>query len=117
MACGNINERQKSVISTESIHLLSESINCSQERQELDSPMDFIEQFLAIKPETLVARTANLISHTPSPSFFLILVLICLIVVTMFVVFLYGVFLLCRNTTPSVSDSPTETVTLVEGML
>ena len=36
MACGNINERQKSVISTESIHLLSESTNCSQERQEVD---------------------------------------------------------------------------------
>ena len=79
--------------------------------------MDFIEQFLAIKPETLSARTANLITHTPSPSFFLILVLICLIVVTMFVVFLYGVFLLCRNTTPSVSSSPAESVTLVEGML
>ena len=31
MACGNINERQKSIVSTESVHLLSESINCSQE--------------------------------------------------------------------------------------
>ena len=79
--------------------------------------MDFIEQFLAIKPETLVARTANNITHTPSPSFLLILVSICLIVVVIFVVFLYGVFLLCRNTTPSVSSSPAESVTLVEGML
>ena len=79
--------------------------------------MDFIERFLAVEPEALFARTADLITHTPSPSFLLILVSICLIVVVMFVVFLYGVFLLCRNTTPSVTSSPAESVTLVEGML
>ena len=46
MACGNINERQKSVISTESIHLLSESINCSQERQEVDPLKEESSSFL-----------------------------------------------------------------------
>ena len=66
--------------------------------------MDFIQQFLAVEPEALFAKTSSFITHTPSPSFLLILVSICLIVLVMFVVFLVGVCHLCRNTTPSVSE-------------
>ena len=79
--------------------------------------MDFIQQFLAVEPEALFAKTSSFIIHTPSPSFLIILVSICLIVLVMMVVFLIGVCHLCRNTTPSVSESPAESVTLVEGML
>ena len=46
MACGNVNERQKSVISTENIHLISETINCSQGRQEVDSLNEESSSFL-----------------------------------------------------------------------
>ena len=77
----------------------------------------FIQHFLAVEPEALFAKTSSFITHTPSPSFLIILVSMCLIVLVMFVVFLVGVCHLCRNTTPSVSESPAESVTLVEGML
>ena len=76
--------------------------------------MDFIQQFLAVEPEALFAKT---VTHTPPPSFLIMLVSICIIVLVMLVVFMVGVCHLCRNTTPSVSESPAESVTLVEGML
>ena len=71
--------------------------------------MDFIQQFLAVKPEALFKT----VTHTPPTSFLIMLVSICVIVLVMLVVFMVGVCHLCR-TTPSVSESLAESVTLVE---
>ena len=70
--------------------------------------MDFVQQFLALKPEVLF-KTVN---HTPPTTFLIILVAIGVIVLVMMVIFMVGVCHLCR-TTPSVSESH-ESVTLVE---
>ena len=64
----------------------------------------FIQKFLEVEQEALFAKTSSFITHTPSPSFLIILVSMCLIVLVMFVVFLVGVYHLCRDTTPSVSE-------------
>ena len=64
----------------------------------------FIQKFLAVEQEALFAKTSSFITHTPSPSFLIILVSMCLIVLVMLVVFLVGVYHLCRDTTPSVSE-------------
>ena len=64
----------------------------------------FIQKFLEVEQEALLAKTSSFITHTPSPSFLIILVSMCLIVLVMLVVFLVGVYHLCRDTTPSVSE-------------
>ena len=64
----------------------------------------FIQKFLEVEQEALFAKTSSFITHTPSPSFLIILVSMCLIVLVMLVVFLVGVYHLCRDTTPSVSE-------------
>ena len=64
----------------------------------------FIQKFLEVEQEALFAKTSSFITHTPSPSFLIILVSMCLIVLVMFLVFLVGVYHLCRDTTPSVSE-------------
>ena len=70
--------------------------------------MDFVQQFLALKPEVLF-KTVN---HTPPTTFLIMLVAICVIVLVMMIIFMVGVCHLCR-TTPSISESD-ESVTLVE---
>ena len=70
--------------------------------------MDFVQQFLALKPEVLF-KTVN---HTPPTTFLIMLVAICVIVLVMMIIFMVGVCQLCR-TTPSLSESD-ESVTLVE---
>ena len=64
----------------------------------------FIQKFLEVEQEALFTKTSSLTIHNPSPSLLIILVLMCLIVLVMLVVFLVGVYHLCRNTTPSVSE-------------
>ena len=79
--------------------------------------MDFVQEFLALKPEVLFKvseaevsfKTAN---HTPPTTFLIMLVAIFFIVLVMMIIFMVGVCHLCR-TTPSISESD-ESVTLVE---
>ena len=81
--------------------------------------MDFVESFLAIKPEVLFqkgmvssVRAHDSSSHTPPTTFLIITATICFIVLVMFTIFLIGVCQLCRST-PADSDE-SESVTLVE---
>ena len=64
----------------------------------------FIQKFLEVEQEALFTKTSSLITHTPSPSLLIILVLMCLIVLVMLGVFLVGVYHLCQDTPPSVPE-------------
>ena len=72
------------------------------------SRMDFIQDFLSLKPEVLFKT----VKYTPPTTFIIMLIAICVIVMTMMVIFIIGVCQLCK-TTPSISESD-ESVTLVE---
>ena len=81
--------------------------------------MDFVESFLAIKPEVLFqksmvssVRAHDYPSHAPSSTFIVITATICFIVLVMFAVFLIGVCQLYRSTPADLDE--TATVTLVE---
>ena len=83
--------------------------------------MDFIESFLAIKPEDLFQKSTSMVSsvrahdypsHAPSSTFIVITATICFIVLVMFAVFLIGVCQLYRSTPADLDE--TATVTLVE---
>ena len=79
--------------------------------------MDFIQEFLALKPEVLfkvseaevLVKTAN---HTPPTTLLIMLIAIFVIVLVMMIIFLVGVCHLCR-TSPTISESD-KPVTLVE---
>ena len=64
----------------------------------------FIQKFLEVEQEALLTKTSSLITHTPSPSLFIILVVVCLIVLVMLGVFLVGVYHLCQDTTTPVPE-------------
>ena len=72
------------------------------------SRMDFVQQFLSIKPEEMF-KTIN---REPPTTFLFGLIAICGIVLTMTIIFIIGLCNLCR-TAPSIKDSE-ESVTLVE---
>ena len=58
-----------------------------------------MQKFLEVEQEALLTKTSSLITHTPSPSLSIILVVVCLIVLVMLGVFLAGVYHLCQDTT------------------
>ena len=58
-----------------------------------------MQKFLEVEQEALFTKTSSLITHTPSPSLSIILVVVCLIVLVMLGVFLAGVYHLCQDTT------------------
>ena len=64
----------------------------------------FIKKFLEVEQEAIFTKTSSLISHTPSPSLHIILVVVCLIVLVMLGVFLVGVYHLCQDTTTPVPE-------------
>ena len=72
------------------------------------SRMDFVQQFLSLKPEEMF-KTVN---RDPPTTFLFGLIAICGIVLTMTIIFIIGLCNLCR-TAPSIKDSE-ESVTLVE---
>ena len=82
--------------------------------------MDFVQEFLKLKPEILFKTVNHTVSevlfktvnHTPPTTFLIMPVAICVIVLVMMIVFMVGMCQLCR-TTPSISESD-ESVTLVE---
>ena len=64
----------------------------------------FVKKFMEVEKTTLITKTAGLITHTPSPSLSIILVVVCLIVLIMLGVFLAGVYPLCQDTTTPVPE-------------
>ena len=58
-----------------------------------------MQKFLEVEQEALLTETSSLITHTPSPSLSIILVVVCLIVLVMLGIFLAGVYHLCQDTT------------------
>ena len=58
-----------------------------------------MQKFLEVEQKALITKTSSLITHTPSPSLSIILVVVCLIVLVMLGVFLAGVYHLCQDTT------------------
>ena len=72
------------------------------------SRMDFVQHFLSLKPEEIF-KTVN---RDPPTTFLIMLIAICIIVLTMMVIFIFGLCNLCK-TTPSIKESD-ESVTLVE---
>ena len=72
------------------------------------SRMDFVQQFLSLKPEEMF-KTVN---RDPPTTFLIMLIAICGIVLTMIIIFIIGLCNLCK-TTPSIKESD-ESVTLVE---
>ena len=59
----------------------------------------YMQKFMEMEQGATLTKTSNLITHTPSPSLPIILVVVCLIVLVMLGVFLAGVYHLCQDTT------------------
>ena len=59
----------------------------------------FVQKFMEVEKTTLITKTSSVITHTPSPSLPIILVVLCLIVIVMLGVFLAGIYHLCQDTT------------------
>ena len=59
----------------------------------------FVQKFMEVEKTALITKASSVITHTPSPSLSIILVVVCLIVLVMLGVFLAGVYHLCQDTT------------------
>ena len=59
----------------------------------------FVQKFMEVEKTALITKASSVITHAPSPSLPIILVVLCLIVIVMLGVFLAGIYHLCQDTT------------------
>ena len=65
----------------------------------------FVQKFMEVEKTALITKASSVITHTPSPSLPIILVVLCLIVIVMLGVFLAGIYHLCQDTTTPASET------------